>query len=175
MLHLQQKSIDRGIEMPNNGHVSVTAYPNPATNHKKGAGTMFEQVFANLQKATESTVKMQQEMVQKWVESFPSATSGVPTPPTDAFADLLKKWQEISAEILKRQKSIVDQNYEAGLQSLEDIFKVAEAKSPQEYQEKITELYRQSFESLRELTEAQLNEFKAAAEKCSELVTTTTE
>ena len=136
---------------------------------------MFEQVFANLQKATETTVKMQQEMVQKWVEAFPAAAAGMGTaaPSSDAVAGVMKKWQEISAEILKRQKAIVDTNYEAGLKSLADIFSVAEARSPQEYQEKITELYRKSFESLREVTEAQLNEFKAAAEKCSELLMAT--
>ena len=136
---------------------------------------MFDQVFANLQKATETTVKMQQEMLQKWVEAVPAATmgKGAATPSTDAVANVMEKWQEISTEILKRQKAIVDTSYEAGLKSLSDIFSVAEARSPQEYQEKITELYRKSFESLRELTEAQLNEFKAAAEKCSELVTAT--
>jgi hypothetical protein len=133
---------------------------------------MFDQVFDNLQKATESSVKMQQEMFQKWVEAFPSATSPLPTP-IDAFADVRKKWEEVSAEILKRQKAMVDQNYEAGLKSLEDVFSVAEAKSPQEYQQKVTELYRKSFESLRQLTESQLQEFKAATEKWSELATTT--
>ena len=136
---------------------------------------MFDQVFANLQKATESTVKMQQEVLQKWVEAFPTASPGVPSPPTEALAELPKKWQELSAEILKRQKAIVDQNYEAGLKSLEDVFSVAEAKSPQEYQDKVTELYRKSFDTLRELTEAQLNEFKAAAENCSKMMASTTE
>ena len=60
---------------------------------------MFEQVFANLQKATESTVKMQQEMVQKWVEAFPTASSatGIGAPSTDAFADVMTKWQELAA------------------------------------------------------------------------------
>ena len=137
---------------------------------------MFEQVFANLQKATETTVKMQQEMVQKWTEAFPTTTSGTGTgtPSTDAVADVMNRWQEMAAEILKRQKAIVDQNYEAGLQSLQDVFSVAEAKSPEEYQEKVTELYRKSFDSLRELAEAQMNEFKAAAEKCSSIMTTAT-
>lgn len=133
---------------------------------------MFDQVFDNLQKATESSVKMQQEMFQKWVEAFPMATSTLSTP-TDAFADFRKKWQEVSAEILKRQKELVDQNYEAGLKSLEDVFSVAEAKSPQEYQQKVTELYRKSFESLQQLTESQLSEFKTATEKWSELASTT--
>jgi hypothetical protein len=138
---------------------------------------MFDQVFANLQKATESTVKMQQEMLQKWVEAVPATALGKGTaaPAGDAVANFIEKWQEISTEILKRQKAMVDTNYEAGLKSLSDIFSVAEARSPQEYQEKITELYRKSFESLRELTEAQLNEFKAAAEKCSELMMATKE
>ncbi len=131
---------------------------------------MFDQVFENLQKATESSVKMQQEMFQKWVEAFPGAKSALPNA-TDAFADFRKKWEEISVEILKRQKEMVDQNYDAGLKSLQDVFKVADAKSPQEYQEKVTELYRKSFESLRQLSESQLAEFKAAAEKCSELMT----
>ncbi len=51
---------------------------------------MFEQVFDNLQKATESSVKMQQEMFQKWVEAFPSATSTLPTPAV-ALADFRKE------------------------------------------------------------------------------------
>ena len=133
---------------------------------------MFEQLFENLQKATETTVKMQQEMFQKWVEAFPSATAGIPAP-TAAFADFRQKWEEVSVDMLKRQKELVDQNYEAGLKTLEDVFNVADAKSPQEYQQKVTELYRKSFESLRQLTESQLNEFKSAAEKCSELMTKT--
>jgi len=134
---------------------------------------MFDQVFYNLQKATESSVKMQQEMFQKWLEAFPSATSAVPNP-SDAFADFRKKWEEVSSEILKRQKDLVDQNYEAGLKSLEDVFSLAESKSPQEYQQKVTELYRKSFESMRQLSEAQLTEFKAVADKLSEMATPTT-
>jgi hypothetical protein len=133
---------------------------------------MFEQVFENLQKATETTVKMQQEMFQKWVQAFPTASASTEaSAPADAFADFLTKWQDVATEILSRQKTVVDQNYEAGLKSLEDVFAVAEAKNPKEYQEKVTELYRKSFESLRELSEAQLKEIKAAAEKCSELMT----
>ncbi len=134
---------------------------------------MFDQVFENLQKATESSVKMQQEMFQKWVEAFPTANPPLQNS-TDALAAFRKQWEQASVEILKRQKELVDQNYEAGLKSLEEVFNVAEAKSPQEYQKKVTELYRKSFDSLRQLTESQLNEFKVAAEKWSELATAKT-
>ncbi len=130
---------------------------------------MFDQVFSNLQKATESSVKMQQEMFQKWVEAFPTASPQVPTA-TDAMSQWRHKWEELVAESLKRQKEMVDKNYEAGIKALEDIFAVEEAKSPQEYQEKVTELYRKSFESLRQLSEAQMTSFKSATEKFSELM-----
>ena len=134
---------------------------------------MLEQAFENLKKATESSVRLQQEMFQKWVEAFPAAgVSAMPTP-----ADEMKKWrqklEQISAEMLKKQKELVDKNYDAGIKALEDIFAVTEATSPQEYQQKVTELYQKSFESLRHLSEAQMNEFRSAAEKWTELMTTT--
>jgi hypothetical protein len=132
---------------------------------------MFDQVFENLHKATESSVKMQQEMFQKWVSGFPTAVPSMSNP-LEAMSDWRKKWEEASAEMLKRQKDVVDQNYEAGLKSLEDIFSVADSKSPEEYQEKVMELYRKSFESLRQLSEAQMGEFRAAADKWTQLMQT---
>ena len=130
---------------------------------------MFDQVFGNLQKATESSIKMQQEMFQKWVEGFPTPTPQLPTP-GDAMGQWRHKWEALVAESLKQQKEAVDRNYEAGIKALEDIFAVEDAKSPQEFQQKVTELYRKSFESLRQLSEAQMAEFKAAAAKWSELM-----
>jgi exonuclease VII large subunit len=133
---------------------------------------MLEQVFENLQKATESSVKMQQEMFRKWMSAFPSSATGISSP-GDAVADFRKRFEELATEMVKRQKAMVDQNYEAGLKSLENVFNVAEAKNPQEYQQKLVELYRKSFESLRQLSEAQLQELKSAAQKCAELMTPT--
>lgn len=130
---------------------------------------MFDQVFSNLQKATESSVKMQQEMFQKWVEAFPTTTPQIPTA-TDAMSQWRHRWEALVAESLKRQKELVDRNYEAGIKALEDIFAVEDAKSPQEYQQRVTDLYRKSFESLRQLSEAQMAEFKSATEKFSELM-----
>ena len=88
---------------------------------------MFEQVFENLQKATESSVKMQQEMFQKWFESVPTAAAAPST--SDAFAEWQKKLEDLAADLLQQQKALVDQNYEAGMKALEDMFGVAEAKS----------------------------------------------
>jgi hypothetical protein len=132
---------------------------------------MFEQVFDNLQKATEASVKMQQEMFQKWIEAFPTASSPMSTS-TNAVSDWRKKWEDATTEMLRHQKDLVDKNYDAGIKALEEMFAVSESQSPQEFQQKVTELYRKSFESLRQLSEAQLTEFRTAAAKCSELMST---
>jgi hypothetical protein len=131
---------------------------------------MFDQVFENLQKATESSVKMQQEMFQKWIEGFPKAGTAMPLP-NDAVNEWRKQWEHGFSDMLKRQKELVDKNYEAGIKALEDMSTVASARSPHEYQEKVTELYRKSFESLRQLSEAQMNEFRSASEKLSKMMT----
>jgi len=75
------------------------------------------------------------------------------------------RWEEAMTDMFKRQRDLVDAHYAAGLQSLEDLFRVGDAKSPQEYQEKVLELYRKSFESFRALSESQLREFKAVADQ----------
>ena len=132
---------------------------------------MFEQVFENLQKATETSVKLQQEMFQKWMEGFTPA-SPFPTG-IDAASQWRHKWEAASAEMLRKQKELVDRNYEAGIRALEDMFRVADAKSPQDFQQKVTDLYRKSFDSLRQLSESQLAEFKNSVDKWSELMTPT--
>ena len=100
---------------------------------------MFEHAFENLKKATESSVKLQQEMFQKWVEAFPAAVSPTSPMPADAVTKWRHSMEETTAEMLKKQKELVDQNYDAGIKALQDIFAVAESTSPEEYREKVTE------------------------------------
>ncbi|MCA9213709.1 MAG: hypothetical protein KDB27_11615 [Planctomycetales bacterium] len=131
---------------------------------------MFDQVFENLQKATESSIKMQQDLFKNWMAAFPQAPTAAVPAPTDAIELWRHKWEELMADSLKRQKELVDKNYDAATKALESIFAVEDAKSPQDYQQKVTELYRQSFESLRQLSEAQMRDFKTATEKWLELM-----
>ena len=65
---------------------------------------MFDQVFENLTKATESSAALQREMFEKWMEAFPTAAPAA-TMPADAFTAWRKNWEQISAEMLKRQKA----------------------------------------------------------------------
>ena len=51
------------------------------------------------------------------------------------------------------------------------MFRVGQTKSPQEYQDKVLQLYRQCFDSLRQLSESQMKEFKSAVDRWTELMT----
>lgn len=148
---------------------------------------MYEQVMENLRKATESSIQMQQEMMRKWTSLMPGmgGESGVgagvgPGPSAfspgaagnpvfpgslEAFTKFQRAWEDAMSDVMQRQRQLVDSHYNAGLQAIHDMFRVGEARSPQEYQEKVLDLYRKSFESLRALSESQLRELKAAAEK----------
>jgi hypothetical protein len=51
------------------------------------------------------------------------------------------------------------------MENIEMAFKVAEAKNPEEVRAKTIELWRKCFDSLRQVSEAQLRETQVATEK----------
>lgn len=134
---------------------------------------MYEQVYENLRKATESSIQLQQEMFQKWTSLFPTPLQPMAAVATaaDDMARFQKKWEELITDMLTRQRELVDAQFRAGLKTLEEMFRVGQAKSPQEIQQRVMELYRASFESLRQLTESQAKDFKAVLDRWTEMVT----
>ncbi|MFO0903370.1 MAG: hypothetical protein U0939_10240 [Pirellulales bacterium] len=94
-----------------------------------------------------------------------AAAGAAATEAWEGLRRMQQRWEESVTEVFKRQREMVDAHYAAGLKSLEELFRLSDAKSPQEYQEKVLELYRHSFESFRTLSEAQLKEFKAIADQ----------
>jgi hypothetical protein len=131
---------------------------------------MFEKVFENLRKATEASVQAQQEIFQKWVRLWP----GVPASPYawgEKFQNVQKKWNQIVAEQVKRQREMLEAQFSAGLRNIEESFRLAEDKDPEEFRAKTLELWSKSFDYLRQTAEAQLREFQAAMEKWVDILT----
>jgi hypothetical protein len=131
---------------------------------------MFEQVLENFHKAAESTVQVQQEMFRKWASMWPSVP---PSPPTwsEQVQKFQKKWSETVAELLKKQSESLEAQFSAGLKNIEETFHLSEVKDPEEFRTKMLELWRKSFDYIRQTSEAQLKDFQAAVEKWTELVT----
>src|SRR5581483_9477252 len=101
---------------------------------------MFDQMFESLRKATESTVQMQQEMFKKWVTLWPGTP---PAPPAwgPQFQQFQKKWAEVVAELLKRQKEGAEAQFKAGMENIEKAFHVGEAHNAEELRVKVLELW----------------------------------
>jgi exonuclease VII large subunit len=130
---------------------------------------MFEQVFQNLRMATESGLRMQQEMFQKWVGQWP----GVPATPSaaaDKAVKAQKAWAEFVADLVKKQRETLEGQFSAGLKNIEEAFHLTKAQQPEELRAKTVELWQKSFECMRNLYEVQMRDFQAAVAKFMELM-----
>jgi hypothetical protein len=131
---------------------------------------MFDQVFECMRKATETTLQMQQEMLQKWVSLWPTV------PPSklawgEQAQKLQKKWAEFYEDALKKQRETLETQLKAGLKNIEEAFRIAEAKDAEELRAKTIELWEKVFDSLRQAYEAQARDFQAAVCRWTDLVT----
>ena len=134
---------------------------------------MFEQVYDSLRTATESSIHMQQEMFKTWIGMWP----GVPAmgngggEPFKKYQKFQQKWAEFVADMVKKQREVMEAQFSAGLKNIEEAFRLGEIKDPEEVRAKTIELWQKSFESVRKLFETQLRDVQAAMAKWTELMT----
>ena len=129
---------------------------------------MFEPVFESLRKATDATVKMQQELFNKWTAMFPA----LPMVPA-AYEPLKfqKRCLEVIAELTQKQRESLEAQFNTGVKTIEEAFRLCEAKDPAELRVKTVELRQKAFDSLRQIYDAQARDFQTAVVKWGELVT----
>ena len=130
---------------------------------------MFDQAFESLQKATESSIALQQEMFRKWMGLWP----GVPvsTLPFTELQKFQKKWVEVVGELVKKRNESLESQFKAGLQHIEEAFRLTEIKDPEVLRAKTVELWQKTFDYLRQTSETQLRDFQHAVSKWAELTT----
>ena len=129
---------------------------------------MFEPVFESLRKATDATVKMQQELFHKWTALFPA----LPMVPA-AFEPVKfqKRCLEVITELTTKQREALEAQFNAGVKTIEEAFRLCEAKDPGELRTRTVELWQKTFDSLRQVYDAQARDFQTAVVKWGELVT----
>jgi hypothetical protein len=131
---------------------------------------MFESVFDSFKKVTETTLRMQQEMYEKWVSLWPGLKPGQ-TPFAEPAQKFQKKWAEFFEDMLKKQRETLETQFKSGLKNIEEAFRLAEAKNPEELRTKTTELWQKVFGTLRQSYEAQLRDLQSIAARWTELMT----
>lgn len=130
---------------------------------------MLEQVQDTLRKATESTLQFQKELFRCWTQ-VPS-TPAVDTGWTDQIQTFQKTLAQTITDALNKHRETVDTQYRAGVSTLQNAFRVGEAKDPVQFLKLIEEVWRQSVSCLKTVTEAQISEIQAAMAKGLEVAT----
>lgn len=134
---------------------------------------IFEDVLKNVRKAAESNLKMQQEVFRQWGALWP----GLPTPQAawmDKIRDFQHQWVVTVSDLARKHRDVLDQQYQAALESLEEALRVTESSNPQELRDRTEQLCRKTLDCVREISEVQMKEFQDAVKKWSELATKAT-
>jgi hypothetical protein len=129
---------------------------------------MFEPVFESLRKATDATVQMQQELFNKWARLFPALPM---VPAAYEPVKFQKRCLEVITELTNKQRESLEAQFNAGVRTVEEAFRLCEAKDPEELRAKTVELWQKTFDSLRQVYDAQAKDFQTAVVKWGELVT----
>ncbi len=129
----------------------------------------YEDVIANMSKAVEANLKMQQDMFQQWMTMWP----GLPSPQAmllDKMRDFQRQWSNTISDLARKHRDTLDRQYQVALESLEETLRLSESTNPEEFRKRTEQLCRKSLDCMREVSEAQMKEFQEATKKWSELV-----
>ena len=138
---------------------------------------MFDQVVDTFRKAIDSSMQIQQEMFRQFVQQW-SQVPGVPTPGSmiaNTWADqvhtIQRKWAQTITDLLNRHREALDAQYRAGIRTIEDAFRVGEAKDPEQFRKLTEDLWRQSLDSMKTVIESQMLDLQTVTQKGLEDVT----
>jgi hypothetical protein len=127
-------------------------------------GKAFDQVYESFRGAAESTLQMQQELFKQWTGAW-SIFPTVQSPWNEQVQKFQKDWTQATGEMTRKYLEAWERQYKTGVESLEGVFKLTQTKDPAEVRQKVLELWQKSFDCLKELAQAQMDNFQAAAEK----------
>jgi hypothetical protein len=109
-------------------------------------------------------------MFRQWGALWP----GFPTPQAawlDKVRDFQHQWAATISDLARKHRDTLDRQYQAGLESLEEALRVAEASNPEDFRARTEQLVRKTLDCMREISETQMTEFQEAVNKWSELAT----
>jgi hypothetical protein len=98
---------------------------------------------------------------------FPSPQSVV----LDKMKDFQRQWANTVSDLARKHRDTMDRQYQAVLESLEEALRLGESGNPEEFRKRTESLCRKTMDCMREVSEAQMNEFQEAMGKWGELVT----
>jgi hypothetical protein len=140
------------------------------TSQADAASKLFEQVIENFRKTAETTLSAQKELYQLWQSSW--AGIGQPQMPwLDQLREFQQSWSNTVVDLARKHREMLDRQYKAGINALEEAFGVCESSDPEEFRKRAEKLCRNNLDCLKEISEAQIQEFQNATTKWIEFMT----
>jgi len=133
---------------------------------------VFEEMFQNVRKATEATLKMQQDVLSQWSSLWP----GMPTPQSawiNQIQQFRTKFAETVSELARKHRDVIDRQYIAAVESLEAALSVNDASTPEEFRRKSEQFCRKTLDCMRDMAETQVQAIQGAVTKWTDLVAKT--
>ena len=130
---------------------------------------VYEQALDNIRKASESSLKMQQDAFQQWTTLWP----GFSSPQSawiDKMRDFQRQWTNAVSDLAHKHRNTLDRQYQVAVESLEEALRTGESTNPEEYRRRTEQFCRKSLDCMREASEAQMKEYQEAMKKLSDLV-----
>jgi len=132
---------------------------------------MFDQILESYRRAAEQTLQVQQMMLRSLTSQWPQLP-GVPNLAAD-FTDQAhaaqSKWADTITEMLNKHRESLDAQYKAGIKTIDAAFRTGEARDPAQFRRLTEELWKQSFDCLKTVGEAQMRDVQAAMQKFLEV------
>ena len=133
--------------------------------------TMFSQALESMGKVTGAAMTMQREMFKKWIALWPGLLSDLPGG-SEQGERFRQRWADTVSDLFRRQREVAEGQFQVGLENIEKVFQLGEAKTAEELRTAVVGLWRKCFDSLRQATEAQVRETHLAVEKWFDLLAT---
>jgi hypothetical protein len=135
---------------------------------------MFDLLFSTFRKATESTLQLPVEFFKTWTQQLltmqPRAT-GAPYggTPYEWSRQLQKRSNELVIETLHKNRETLDATYRAGIQLIEQTFRLSDAKSSEEIRQVSEDLWRKLLDVVKQQSDAQVRDFQSWASRTIEI------
>lgn len=134
------------------------------------SSAVLDEVFQNVRKATETSLKLQQEMFSQCSSLWP----GLPTPQSawiDKVNQFRSQWKEAVSSLARKHGEVMERQYQSATESLEAALSITDASNPEEFRRRAEQLCRKSLDCMREVSESQIREIQEAVTKMTDLVT----
>lgn len=131
---------------------------------------LYGDVLQHIRNAAEANVKLQQDMLRQWTSMWP----GFSSPQSgwhEKVRDFQHQWADTVSDLARKHRDVLDKQYQATLESLDEALRLGEASNPEEFRKRTEQLCRKTLDCMREVSETQFKEFQEAVSKWTELAT----